>query len=475
MDIAPTSLQLYEQSRFANEIGAAIHVVPNAVGLLRRLGVHVEEKGAVLLEQTRLVKQSGELLSTTDNVKTAGRWQNKWFLAHRAHLHKHLKEVATSADGKGRPVQVHTSSKIAKADPHTGTVVLQDGTQVHGDLIVGADGVHSATRAAVTEKACIPFKSDHSAMRFLITKESALADPVTRDWATPNGSMDLWYGPDLKIVLYPCVNNTLFNFVCIHPAALSDASDDYNQSGSKNKLLEIYRDFEPRVLHLLDKADANTLKVYPLFDMDALPTFVNDRLALIGDAAHPFTPHLAQGGAMAIEDAVSLAIMLPLSTTPDEVPERLELYNQARYERATTVQSNSRLVGAGASNCTSPPFLEHGMSGTNHGLSNQCTTAWTTDSATTNTTPRLKSCAKNNGSKTATSTGASQPCSGPCPAHDRTSTATHTSPPPLVAPPSSQPSNLKQAQPYCVPSSPTPPTDSTNPTPSPRPASQCKP
>ncbi len=368
MNIAPTSLQLYEQSRFANEVGAAIHVVPNAVGLLRRLGVHVEERGAVLLEQTRLVKQSGELISTTDNVKTAGRWQNKWFLAHRAHLHKHLKDVATSADGKGRPVQVHTSSKIATADPHTGTVVLEDGTQAHGDLIVGADGVHSVTRAAVTEKEFLPFNSDHSAMRFLITKESALADPVTRDWATHNGSMDLWYGPDLKIVLYPCVNNTRFNFVCIHPAALSDASDDYNKSGSKNKLLEVYRDFEPRVLHLLDKVDANTLKVYPLFDMDTLPTFVNDRLALIGDAAHPFTPHLAQGGAMAIEDAVSLAIMLPLGSTPDEVPERLELYNQARYERATTVQNNSRQVGAGASNCTSPPFLEHGMSGTNHRL-----------------------------------------------------------------------------------------------------------
>ena len=368
MDIALTYLQLYEQSRFANEIGAAIHVVPNAVGLLQRLGVHVEEKGAVLLEQTRLVKQSGELLSTTDHVKTAGRWQNKWLLAHRAHLHQHLKEVATSPNGKGRPVQVHTSSKIAKADPHTSTVVLQDGTHVHGDLIVGADGVHSATRAAVTEKEYLPFKSDHSAMRFLITKESALADPVTRDWATPTGSMDLWYGPDLKIVLYPCVNNTLFNFVCIHPAALSDASDDYNKKGSKNKLLEIYHDFEPRVLHLLDKVDANTLKVYPLFDMDTLPIFFNDRLALIGDAAHPFTPHLAQGGAMAIEDAISLSIMLPLGTTPDEIPGRLKLYNQARYERATTVQNNSRLVGVGALNCMFPLSLEHNMSGTNHEL-----------------------------------------------------------------------------------------------------------
>jgi 2-polyprenyl-6-methoxyphenol hydroxylase-like FAD-dependent oxidoreductase len=320
-------------------------MVPNAVGLLRRLGVYVEEEGAVLLKQTRLLKYSGELISTTDNLKTAGRWQNKWFLNHRAHLHKHLKDVAKSAKGEGRPVQVHTSSKIVRVDPHTGTAVLQDGTQAHGDLIVGADGVHSVTRAAITDREIYPFKSHHSAMRFLITRESALADPVTHDLATIEGSMDMWYAADRKIVLYPCAHNTLFNFVCIHPAALSQASDDYNQSGSKNKLLEIYREFEPRVLHLLEKVDADTLKVYPLFDMEALPAFVNDRLALIGDAAHPFTPHLAQGGAMAIEDAVSLGVMLPLGTTPNEIPERLKLYNEARYERASTIQNYSRIVG----------------------------------------------------------------------------------------------------------------------------------
>ena len=320
-------------------------MTPNANGVLRELGVRVEETGAVLLTQTRLLKHSGQLLNVIDNIKTAGRWQNPWMQAHRAHLHKHLKEVATSATGSGQPVNVHTSSKVASVDAHTATMTLQDGTQVHGDLVIGADGVHSVARAACSDKEVHPFKSGHNAMRFMITRESALADSLTHDLATTLGSMDMWYGPDRKIVLYPTFHNKLFNFVCIHPAELSETTDDYNKGASKKELLDIYYDFEPRVLRMLEKGDSETIKVYPLYDMETLPTFVNDRLALIGDAAHPFTPHLGQGGAMAIEDAVSLGVMLPRGTTPDQVPERLQLYNKARYERATTVQDNSRRTG----------------------------------------------------------------------------------------------------------------------------------
>lgn len=79
--------------------------------------------------------------------------------------------------------------------------------------------------------------------------------------------------------------------------------------------------------------------------MDTLPDYVHGRLALLGDAAHPFTPHLAQGGAMAMEDGVSLGILLSQLRSTDEVPERLRLYSKARYARATEIQNLSRLVG----------------------------------------------------------------------------------------------------------------------------------
>ncbi len=78
--------------------------------------------------------------------------------------------------------------------------------------------------------------------------------------------------------------------------------------------------------------------------MKQLPTFFNDRLALVGDAAHPFAPYLAQGEAQAIEDAVSLGVVLGASITTAEVPERLQLYNKARYTRASIIQDYGRLV-----------------------------------------------------------------------------------------------------------------------------------
>jgi 2-polyprenyl-6-methoxyphenol hydroxylase-like FAD-dependent oxidoreductase len=189
------------------------------------------------------------------------------------------------------------------------------------------------------------FRTESNAFRFILERAVVEADPVTRPLVQTHGSMDMWYGDDRKIVLCPTFYNNLLNFVCVHPASMSNASNDYNESASKSVLLDIYKDFHPSVVALLDKAHPAEVKVYPFFDMAQLPTFASERLAVIGDAAHPFTPRLAQGGAMAIEDAVSLAIMLDGSVTPAEVPQRLQWYNEARYERASTIQEYSRQVG----------------------------------------------------------------------------------------------------------------------------------
>ncbi len=179
----------------------------------------------------------------------------------------------------------------------------------------------------------------------MISSKSVKDDPVTDRYVQGPGELYVWFSNDRRVVMYPINNNEQLNFVCIHPSNETNVSGDWNNETSVEKMLEVFRDFEPSVKALLSKADPATLRVWNLLDMEKLPTIAHGRLALLGDAAHPFTPHQGQGAGMAIEDAVSLAVMLTSGTTPDEVPSRLQLYNQARYERAHAIQHFSRLVG----------------------------------------------------------------------------------------------------------------------------------
>ena len=120
----------------------------------------------------------------------------------------------------------------------------------------------------------------------------------------------------------------------------------WQQTGSKDRMLTIYQNFNEAVRTIIEKAEDP--KVWKLLDMDKLPTFVHERLALLGDAAHPFLPHQGQGGGQAIEDAVALGALLPLGTTRHDIPERLRLYNECRYERAHKIQDFTRTAGKDA-------------------------------------------------------------------------------------------------------------------------------
>jgi 2-polyprenyl-6-methoxyphenol hydroxylase-like FAD-dependent oxidoreductase len=289
-------------------------------------------------------------VSSHDISDNSGRYMltpyQPWLQAHRAHLHSQLKATATSPNGQGKPVKIHVSARVLSVDAHAATVNFKDGSSKSADVLIGADGVHSVTRSSIGLDVPRPFKNNHSAFRFIMDRQLVLDDPETASLASVDDTMDMWYSDSEKIVLYPTSNNKLLNFVCIHLSSKSDSkSDDYSTSGSKDKLLEVYKDFHPTLVKLLSKVDPTELKIYPLYDMNTLPTYINGRLALIGDAAHPFTPHLAQGGAQALEDAVSLGVFLEKGLASTEVPERLELYNKARFDRSSKIQDLSRIVG----------------------------------------------------------------------------------------------------------------------------------
>lgn len=104
--------------------------------------------------------------------------------------------------------------------------------------------------------------------------------------------MTLWIGDDRRLVMYPCSNNTLMNFVAIHPSELSVAKseDDWSRDGNKHTLTSVYSEFGPSVGSLLEMADESSVKVWTLLDMDRIPRWYKGHAALLGDAAHPFLP-----------------------------------------------------------------------------------------------------------------------------------------------------------------------------------------
>ncbi|KAF1971864.1 FAD binding domain-containing protein [Bimuria novae-zelandiae CBS 107.79] len=339
---------LLEQSRFANELGAAVHMAPNATGLLLRMGINLEDLGAV---PCKILSQSLPDLKPMFEVplsRSAGRWQHQWLLAHRVDLHSELKKVATAKDGPGS-VQLRTSSRVASVGTQ-GIVNLESGETLEADVVVGADGVHSKSRYALPGSQGIKtFGSGKSAFRFTMPRSRALEDPLTKPLIERDGHLNIFMGKDRRVIVYPTRCNEVLNLNCIHPTSESEAkdqkADDWQSSGNLEKMLEVYKGWHPAILRLLGMADNETLKVWDLLDMDQLPTWTDGRLALIGDAAHPFTPHQGQGAAQAIEDAASLGCVLPAGTPLAEVPERLKLYERCRYERASRIQEYSRLIG----------------------------------------------------------------------------------------------------------------------------------
>lgn len=267
-------------------------------------------------------------------------------LAHRVSLHEALKERALSTLDAGLPCELHLATSVIDVHPDVGGVTLQDGRIVSGDVVIGADGVHSRSRRRVPGgENAKPFNTGKNAFRFLLTREDALSDPLTRPLCEKPSMFSLFVGTDRRIIMYPTSNNKFLNFVCIHPESESEGRHDWSTDASKSSLLRVYKSFAPPVLGLLAKADPSSLKVWELLDMEDLPTWVGGYFALIGDAAHPFLPHQGQGGAVAMEDAAAIGVVLERGVKKEEVPERLRLYERIRTERARAIQEFTRQTG----------------------------------------------------------------------------------------------------------------------------------
>ncbi|OKL58155.1 hypothetical protein UA08_06511 [Talaromyces atroroseus] len=280
---------ILEKSRFAKETGAAIHMPPNCTALLNWMDIDPRDFGGTLLHENiwRLILTGVGCKRSADIV-------------HRVDLHNHLKKQAL------KTATLHTACKIFSINIDERRVILEDG-----------------------------LPSDR--LREIDSTNDAIRNP---------GVFVEWASGDRRLVAYPCTNDTIYNLCAFVPSAEAGVKADagWQASGSKQALIEAFSTFSDGVQEMINQADDN-LKVWELHDMEALPIWTKDRAALLGDAAHPFQPYMGQGGAMAIEDAVSIATLLPLGTSVGEIASRLRLYETARRARVELVLDYTRLNG----------------------------------------------------------------------------------------------------------------------------------
>ncbi|KAF7350158.1 FAD/NAD(P)-binding domain-containing protein [Mycena venus] len=367
-------VQIFESSSMNKEIGAAIGVTANSLRVLTYQGFDIKNLRAVdylgmhvyfLHARLTWLDSNGcgrdskfDILEDPHN--TFGR---PGIFCHRSDLHDELKRLATMEERPGIPATIHLKSKVESCDPATGKLVLKDGEIHHVDLIIGADGIHSTIRTIVLGYEQRALASGRVAFRCLL-ETSKLEGREEFDWllsgmpgARGVSSAD---GSGRYLFVYLCRDNTLVNIVAHYPDRRDQEKYgksfpsqiiyrkhmtlsrtlDWNAPATKEELVAEFSDYSPEYKGLLELVDG-PVHLWQIRALPCLPTWINGCAALIGDAAHATFPTLGQGAGMAIEDAATLACLLPLGTRTEEIPRRLEAYQTLRKARGEFVLTES--------------------------------------------------------------------------------------------------------------------------------------
>jgi 3-hydroxybenzoate 6-monooxygenase len=324
------SVVLEQAPRFG-EIGAGIQLAPNAFHCFDVLGIGERaQHGAVFVDELVLMDAVAghRIVGIPVGERFRARFGNPYAVVHRADLHDALLDACRESN----LVDLQVSSRVDRYEQESGhvTAVLASGERVSGAALIGADGLWSNIRRQLVDDGP-PMVSGHTTFRSVIPTERM---PEDLRWNAPT----LWAGPKCHLVHYPLKGWKVFNLVV---TCHNDATEPVmGKPVSKDEVRENFSHVHPRALQIIEHGE--DWKLWVLCDREPVRDWVDGRVTLLGDAAHPMLQYFAQGACMALEDAVCLAAMV--ATHPD-LREAFVAYNRRRAARTARVQLGSRLIG----------------------------------------------------------------------------------------------------------------------------------
>jgi 2-polyprenyl-6-methoxyphenol hydroxylase-like FAD-dependent oxidoreductase len=329
-------VRVYEQApRFAR-IGAGIQMMPNSMKVLRRIGV-----------EERVIHTSFKPYSHLNREWDTGRIMRElpmpeslfgapYLCMHRADLHEALAGVVP------REI-IHLDKKLVGLEQGAGGVTLAfaDGTRARADAVIGADGVHSVVRELI-------IGPDEPIHKGRIAYRAVFASSLLSGMDI-GASRTKWWGPDRHIVIYytNATHTELYFVTSVPEPAEWLTRESWSAKGDVRELRKAYEGFHPDVRGVLEACP--DCHKWAILEREPLPRWSDGRVVLLGDACHPMTPYMAQGGATAIEDAAILARCLAEVDAADFAGafQRYEAHRKPRTSRIQAISSANTWMKGG--------------------------------------------------------------------------------------------------------------------------------
>jgi salicylate hydroxylase len=332
---------IYEREKELDEFGAGLQLTPNATRILARYGLLervlplASRPYAVLVlrgsDDTELVRMPLE--------DAERRWGAAYLVIHRADLQRALLDAVRAQSN----VELMLGATVLDFIDDGGRLsvgVAHGLAQSHdeADLLIGADGLRSRVRDQLGFGG-----QDHVEFARRVAYRAIIdAKEAKSRWPQ---NVILRLGRDAHLVQYPLRGGSIINLVATvssgWPTSNTDRADrDHHEAANHARLESAFREWS-REARLLTQASTQW-RAWPLYHRSPISSFSLGRVALIGDAAHPMVPFLAQGAAQAIEDAGQLGRVL---SQVQDIPAALSMYSRDRVARATRVQREALKVG----------------------------------------------------------------------------------------------------------------------------------